>query len=190
MVYFHDLCCPIITKEIQKNDTDDRVFLFVCLFVLLKLGHTCMECPVGLRGNLKVSLKDGSLSCRQTLVFFLMILFWVATFTTYSLTYRSDDTFNKWRRADRSTHAANTRLQTKLVPHLAGDLGSWTCKWCFCTGGSPRPVGPLLSSPPSSERLWSLPSLVFYHLKQQRRGNLMIKCIKLIGLCLRNNCSL
>ena len=46
----------------------------------LQLSHlsfccTCMECPVGLRGNLKVSLKDGSLSCRQTLVFFLMILF-------------------------------------------------------------------------------------------------------------------
>lgn len=54
-------------------------------------NYTCMECPVGFRGNLNVSLKDGSLSWRQTLVFFLMILFWVATFTTYSLTYRSDD---------------------------------------------------------------------------------------------------
>lgn len=50
---------------------------------------TCMECPVGFRGNLKVSLKEGSLSCRQILVFFLMILFWVATFTTYNFTYRS-----------------------------------------------------------------------------------------------------
>lgn len=57
---------------------------------------TCMECPVGLRGNLKVSLKEGSLSCRQTLVFFLMILFWVATFTTYNFTYRSEGKFEKW----------------------------------------------------------------------------------------------
>lgn len=57
---------------------------------------TCMECPVGLRGNLKVSLKDGSLSCRQILVFFLMILFWVATFTTYNFTYRSEGKLDKW----------------------------------------------------------------------------------------------
>lgn len=38
-------------------------------------SRTWMECPVGLSGNRKVSLKDGSLSCRHTLVFFLMILF-------------------------------------------------------------------------------------------------------------------
>lgn len=137
-------------------------------FFLPKPRHTCMECPVGLRGNLKVSLKDGSLSCRQTLVFFLMILFWVATFTTYSLTYRSDDTFNKWWRSGLVTSQTLSTLpvpSSKPGPHLAGDLGSWTCKWCFCTEESPRPAGPLLSSPPSSEQPWFLPSLEFYHLK-------------------------
>lgn len=154
---------PMIMKYMRKNMT--KVIEF--FFPPMRPGFTCMECPVGLRGNLKVSLKDGSLSCRQTLVFFLMILFWVATFTTYSFTYRSDETLNQWWRVvDQSRCKFFQSPSTEVAPHLAGDLGSWTCKWCFCTAGSPTPAGLLLSSPPSWAQPWSPPSLVFCHLKR------------------------
>lgn len=134
-----------------------------------------MECPVGLRGNLKVSLKEGSLSCRHTLVFFLMILFWVATFTTYNLTYRSVGILNKrwiwitepagYLKVNKTTHHRANSPPCTITPDLVDGLGSWICKWCFCIEGSPRPVGLLLSSLPSWEQPWSPPSLEFCHLK-------------------------
>lgn len=82
----------LLQSNMQKSVS---IYLLVCNCLIWMLVCTCMECPVGLRGNLKVSLKEGSLSCRHTLVFFLMILFWVATFTTYNLTYRSEGILNK-----------------------------------------------------------------------------------------------
>lgn len=94
-MFFYDYqisqICKIVSNviELEHYCVGTRV-LYVSLHLSnLDASSTCMECPVGLRGNLKVSLKEGSLSCRQTLVFFLMILFCVATFTTYNLTYRS-----------------------------------------------------------------------------------------------------
>lgn len=55
---------------------------------------------------------------------------------------------------------------THTNTHLVSGRGSWTCRWCFCIEGSPKPAGPPLSSPLSWEQPLSPPSLVFYHLKR------------------------
>lgn len=65
----HDFVVAILWKKNSQQQQKERLV-------------TCSECPVGFIQKRKVSLKDGSRSWRHTLVFFLMILFWVAMFTT------------------------------------------------------------------------------------------------------------
>lgn len=74
---------------ININELRFTTLSWITFYAWVHRCRTWMEWPVGFMQKRKVSLKDGSRSWRHTLVFFLMILFWVATFTTYSFTYRS-----------------------------------------------------------------------------------------------------
>lgn len=132
-------------------------------------GCTWMECPVGLRGNLNVSLNDGSLSCRQTLVFFLMIRFCVATFTTYSLTYRSEGAvMEKRRMSELRCYAllgllvALYSLSNLLLPGSSCSVWRWLLPdrgqgWKGCCSRPFSLSSPFLPSPgPVCELPWCL----------------------------------
>lgn len=92
---------------------------------------TWRECPAGLRLNRNVSLNEGSLSCLQTLVFFLITFFWVEMLITYIFTYKSENKNSVCKMAITQTifYEGNIIVHWELSHML--NKASRPCSICF-----------------------------------------------------------